>query len=549
MNTLTGRDFEAMVRNGYRDIKLQYQKINDLNVFPVPDGDTGTNITATMAGGIKSMEKSDLDDISDVSAKLASGMLLGARGNSGVIVSQFFQGLAEGLEGLKSATIPQFISALNAATSKAYQAVVHPVEGTILTVAREGTDYLSGHADEINDFEFLFTNLLREMSISLDHTPELLPVLKEAGVIDSGGAGLVAIIEGMGKEIKGERLEESEFHGPQNSIATDSEVPFDEDSELEYGYCTEFILQLLNCKNGPKEFSLKDLIHYLETIGDSIVALRQKNIVKIHVHTKEPWKAIQYAQKYGEFVTFKMENMSIQHNEVLLKEMPIEEKKRVKHAIIAVAPSKEIGKLFTDMGVNEIISGGQTMNPSAEDFVRAFEEANADEILVFPNNGNIILTAEQAAKLFEGSKITVCHTKSIIQAYSALSMLDLEGLSMEENVEVVNECIENLTVCEVSTAIRDSVNNGVTIKEGDFLGISDGEVKNADPKLMDCVQHLLESVEDIDDKSVITVFYGAEAKPEDKEALRALIKKNYRLMDLIEVDGHQSIYPFVFALE
>ncbi|MCR5490704.1 MAG: DAK2 domain-containing protein, partial [Bacilli bacterium] len=393
MNTLTGRDFEAMVRNGYRDIKLQYQKINDLNVFPVPDGDTGTNITATMTGGIKSMEKADLDDISDVSSKLAAGMLLGARGNSGVIVSQFFQGLAEGLQGLKTATIPQFISALNAATSKAYQAVVHPVEGTILTVAREGTDYLSGHADEINDFEFLFTNLLREMSISLDHTPELLPVLKEAGVIDSGGAGLVAIIEGMGKEIKGEQLEESEFHGPQNSVPTDGEIPFDEDSELEYGYCTEFILQLLNCKNGPKDFQLKELIRFLETIGDSIVALRQKNIVKIHVHTKEPWRAMRYAQQYGEFITWKMENMSIQHNEVLLKEMPIEEKKRVKHAIISVAPSKEIAKLFTDMGVNEIISGGQTMNPSAEDFVRAFEDANADEILVFPNNSNIILTA------------------------------------------------------------------------------------------------------------------------------------------------------------
>lgn len=294
---------------------------------------------------------------------------------------------------------------------------------------------------------------------------------------------------------------------------------------------------------------MKSLIKFLETIGDSIVALRQGNIVKIHVHTKEPWRAIQYAQKFGEFVTFKMENMSIQHNEVLLKEMPIEEKKRLKKAIVAVAPSKEIAKLFTDMGVNEIISGGQTMNPSAEDFVHAFENVNADEILVFPNNSNIILTAEQAAKLFEGSKVTICHTKSIIQAYSALSMLDLEGLSMEENVEVVNECIENLTVCEVSTAIRDSVNNGVAIKEGDFLGISGGEVRNADANLLQCVENLLASIEDIEDKSVITVFYGADAKEEDKEALRKLIKKKYRLMDLIEVEGHQTIYPFVFALE
>lgn len=549
MNKLTGKDFKAMILNGYRDIKLQYQRINDLNVFPVPDGDTGTNITATMSGGIKSMEKADESKISDVAEKLAMGMLLGARGNSGVIVSQFFQGLSEGLHGLKTATIPQFVSALNAATKKAYEAVVHPVEGTILTVAREGTDYLSGHIGEIGDFEILFTTLLREMSISLDNTPELLPVLKEAGVIDSGGAGLVAIIEGMGKQVKGEELEETEFNGPQNSINTDEEVPFDEDSELEYGYCTEFILQLLNAKNGPKDFDLKRMISFLETIGDSIVALRQRNIVKVHVHTKEPWKAIQYAQQFGEFITFKMENMSIQHNEVLLKEMPIEPKKRVKRAIVAVAPSREIAELFRNLGVSEIISGGQTMNPSAEDFVRAFEDANADEILVFPNNSNIILTAEQAAKMYEKSKITVAHTKSIVECYSALGMLDIGDLSMEENLAIIEETRANLVSCEVSTAVRDSLNNGIAIKEGDYIGISRGEVKNADKTMLECAINLLKSIEDIEDRSVITVFYGSAVTDEDKAKLKEAIKANWHMMEVVEVDGKQNVYPLIFAVE
>ncbi len=549
MNKLTGKDFKAMILNGYRDIKLQYQRINDLNVFPVPDGDTGTNITATMSGGIKSMEKADESKISDVAEKLAMGMLLGARGNSGVIVSQFFQGLSEGLHGLKTATIPQFVSALNAATKKAYEAVVHPVEGTILTVAREGTDYLSGHIGEIGDFEILFTTLLREMSISLDNTPELLPVLKEAGVIDSGGAGLVAIIEGMGKQVKGEELEETEFNGPQNSINTDEEVPFDEDSELEYGYCTEFILQLLNAKNGPKDFDLKRMISFLETIGDSIVALRQRNIVKVHVHTKEPWKAIQYAQQFGEFITFKMENMSIQHNEVLLKEMPIEPKKRVKRAIVAVAPSREIAELFRNLGVSEIISGGQTMNPSAEDFVRAFEDANADEILVFPNNSNIILTAEQAAKMYEKSQITVAHTKSIVECYSALGMLDIGDLSMEENLAIIEETRANLVSCEVSTAVRDSLNNGIAIKEGDYIGISRGEVKNADKTMLECAINLLKSIEDIEDRSVITVFYGSAVTDEDKAKLKEAIKANWHMMEVVEVDGKQNVYPLIFAVE
>ena len=373
MNTLSGQVFAAMVLNGYRDLKSQYEKINDLNVFPVPDGDTGTNIAATLTGGVKAMATADQNNIGDVSEKLAEGMLLGARGNSGVILSQFFAGIANALADLQKANVTQFAAALRSGTQKAYEAVVQPVEGTILTVAREGSAYVMDHLTAIPDFESLFEVLLSRMREALERTPDLLPVLKEAGVIDSGGAGLVCIIEGMGKEIMGEEVADSVFNGPQNSVSADAKVPFDENSVLTYGYCTEFILQLQKSKGDPKAFQIKDMIAFLSTIGDSIVAIKQGTIVKIHVHTKVPYKAIEYAQRYGEFVTFKMENMSIQHNEVLLKEMPIEgakmvkavekPKDRVNLAIVAVSPSDSISNLFKEMGVSEIISGGQTMSP------------------------------------------------------------------------------------------------------------------------------------------------------------------------------------------
>ena len=550
MDILTAAVFREMVLNGFRDIKSKYRSINDLNVFPVPDGDTGTNITATMNGGVKGMEKIDDSHLGKLAMSCAGGMLLSARGNSGVIVSQFFQGLAEGLEGLEVASLGEFAKALESATAKAYEAVVHPVEGTILTVARVGSQHVNDHISEIHDFEELFVRLLKEMEVALAHTPDLLDVLKEAGVIDSGGAGLVAIMEGMLKAIRGEVVDDSvEWTGPSNGLSSEGEVPFDENSVLDYGYCTEFILQLLNSKNGPEAFDLKAMISFLETIGDSIVAIRQKNIVKVHVHTKTPYLAMEYAQRYGEFVTWKMENMAIQHNEVLLKEVAGEPGPRKRIATIAVAPSPEISDLFVSMGVDVTIPGGQTMNPSAEDFIHAFESVNADEILVFPNNGNVILTAEQAGKLYSESKVTVAHTKSSVQCYSALSMLDLVDGSMEDNLQAIKDTVSNLISAEVSKAVRDSVNNGIAVKEGDYIGISGGEVKNDDPTLLGCVKGLFEAITDFKNRSALTVFYGAGITEEDKAALRDLVKKENKWMEMLEIDGNQTIYPFIFAIE
>ena len=559
MKTINGKIFSEMVLNGYRDLKNHYETVNDLNVFPVPDGDTGTNIAATLTGGVNAMKDANFDSIGDVAEKLAGGMLLGARGNSGVIISQFFQGISEALSNLKTANVTQFASALRSGTSKAYEAVVHPVEGTVLTVARESTVYIMDNLSHIEDFETLFEDLLREMRLSLERTPDLLPVLKEAGVIDSGGAGLVYIMEGMGKYVVGEEVADAEFNGPTNSVATDEKIPFDENSVLDYGYCTEFILQLLNSKCDPKAFDLKEMIHFLEGIGDSIVALKQKTIVKVHVHTKEPWKAIQYAQKFGEFVTFKMENMSIQHNEKLLKEMPIEEEKPTEHIvvnekrqavqIVAVSPSSSITELFLNMGANQIVSGGQTMNPSADDFIRAFDAANADNIIVFPNNGNIILTAEQAGKLYGKSKVYVLHSKSVVEAYSALSMASFDGQDIDECIETMNDSMRGVISAEISPAIRDSLNNGISIKKGDYMGILMNNIVSSSPDMMDTIKELLHKVPEIEEKSVFTIFYGEDADDTVKEGLQSLVKKDFPSLEMIEIQGNQTIYPLIFALE
>ena len=549
MDSLNGSTFVAMVQNGYKAIKLQYTAINDLNVFPVPDGDTGTNMTATMSGGIKAMEKADANNLCDVASKLASGMLLGARGNSGVILSQFFAGVAEGLEGLEEANLLQVASALRSGVNKAYKAVIKPVEGTILTVAREGCTYVLDNIESVADIENLFAILLRKMKKSLKGTPNLLPVLKEAGVVDSGGAGLVAIIDGMHKQLTGEELEDSFFDGPTNSVSADTEILFNADSVLEYGYCTEFIMQLLNVKDGPKNFVLADMIAYYETLGDSIVAIESNGIVKVHIHTKTPGKVIEYAQRYGEFVTFKMENMSIQHQEVLLKELTHDEVPHRACAMVAVAPSAPISNLFTQMGVTEVVKGGQTMNPSAEDFVRAIKACNADTVIVFPNNGNVILTAKQAADMVDGIEVIVIPTKSAAHCYSALGMVDLENNTLEENLSFIEEQIANTVRLEVSIAVRDSVNNGIKVTKDDYIGICQGELKATEKTKVACAMSLLQSIEDMDDHAVITVFYGIDATDEDKEQFRSLVTATYPLMDFLEIEGGQTVYPFVIAVE
>ncbi len=549
MNTITAASFQSMVENGLRNLKAHYQEINDLNVFPVPDGDTGTNMTATLKGGVEAMGKVESDELSDKAGALASGMLLSARGNSGVILSQFFAGIAESFKGLHEADLNQFASALSQGTATAYKAVVNPVEGTILTVAKDGSRAVSEAISTMKSLESVFGLLSRSMSESLQNTPNLLPVLKEAGVIDSGGAGLLSVMEGMRKDVLGEEIEDSLFNGPSSPSSSADLSAFNEDSVLTYGYCTEFILQLQNCKNGPKTFDLDDMIETFKTFGDSIVALRQGNIVKVHVHTKDPSLPIRYAQKYGEFLTFKMENMNLQHNEILLKELPIEETKTKEYGIVSVSPSPEISALFKEMKVDQIVSGGQSMNPSADDFVKAFAKTNAKKIIVFPNNGNVILTAKQAAKLYDKSEIYVVPSKSVVEAYSALQLIDFESYSLEENLQSIESSMAEVVSGEVSVAVRDSLNNGINVKKGDAIGILSGALVADEPDVVDCLFSTIAKVADIDDRSVITIFFGRDVDDETKEAVESQIEEAYPLMDYQSFNGGQDVYPFIFAIE
>lgn len=547
MECLSPASFVSLLEYGFRALKLDRERINDLNVFPVPDGDTGTNMTATYNGGMGSIASIEEDRIGVIAETFARGMLFGARGNSGVILSQFFSGFAKGMEGKKEATTEDFIFAMEQGRDKAYTAVVKPVEGTMLTLLREGVDFLHKNGPYA-DFESLFASLIPELVRSLDNTPNLLAVLKEAGVIDSGGAGILAIFQGFRAFVNGEEVAETAFHGPSSGISTENGVPFDENSVLDYGYCTEFILQLLNSLDGPKRFKLQELIDYLSTIGDSIVAVQNGTIVKVHVHTKRPGKAIAYAQKFGEFVTFKMENMSIQHQEVLLKELQQTGPRR-RYAFVAVSPSEAISALFQDMGVTYCVSGGQTMNPSAEDFVAAFKAVNADHIIVFPNNGNVILTAKQAADLYKDSQITVISSKSPLEAYSAIPMVDFDNQDLQTNLATIEEAIAGLTSCEICPAAHDSVNNGIAIKGGEFMGIAEGKLISSKPDVIEAIDALLQGLDNLDEKSIITVFYGLDAKEEDKDRLRTLLKGKYGDLELLEIEAMQTVYPYLFALE
>ena len=294
-----------------------------------------------------------------------------------------------------------------------------------------------------------------------------------------------------------------------------------------------------------------------EIIPGTVDAAREKhipdvkvegNIVKVHVHTKTPYLAMEYAQRYGEFITFKMENMSIQHNEVLLKEMPIVQE-TIDYAIVCVASSDQIGQMFENMGCSYVIKGGQTLNPSAEDFINAYKAVHSKNIIVFPNNGNVILTAKQSAAMYEDANVYVVESKSMIDAYCALPMIDFENASLEENIETIKGVISNVISAEVSIAVRDSKNNGIDIKEGDYIGISGGEVKSTSPSLIECSKLLFNNIEDFDEKSIITVFYGHDIKDEVKDELRAMVEANYRMMDFVEVEGGQQIYQFLFAIE
>ena len=558
---LGGMLFAKMLRGGASELHANAEEVNKLNVFPVPDGDTGDNMSMTIESGVASLDNIDTDDLAEVLKVASRGMLLGARGNSGVILSQFFAGMAKGVENVETADAKILAHALELGVQQAYTSVMTPTEGTILTVAREAVEYAVSRVNSKSTVQSLFADLVNEMNASLQRTPEILPILGEAGVVDSGGAGLLYIIDGLNRVLNGEQIEDEGDHAalptPKKAPAA-SEGSFGPDSEMEFGYCTELLVQLMNKKTKDNPFDLDALKLYLASYGDSIVAFQTESIVKIHVHTLRPDKIMRYMLKFGDFISVKVENMSLQHTELNgeeAKEENSEEKEekivlpKKKYGIVAVSNGEGISNLFRELGTDQIVEGGQTNNPSTNDFIDAFNSINAEHIFVFPNNGNIIMAAGQAAEIYENAKIHVVPTKSIGAGYVAMSTMGFDFSEPDALMAEAEDAISRITAAFISPAVRDVDMNGVHVTEGDTMGIIAKEIVISGPDKMASTYGLVDIMLGNGDKFMLTVFYGKDATAEERELLCEYVAKTYPSIEAYYIDGGQEIYPFLFVVE
>lgn len=553
---LGGLLFKKMAFGGAEELSSNADEVNRLNVFPVPDGDTGDNMHMTIESGITEMEGVNSDNIGKVIQSLSHGMLLGARGNSGVILSQFFAGTAKGLESVSKADPETLGRALELGVKQAYSSVMTPTEGTILTVAREAVEYAVSRITPKSTIRSLFADLSAEMNRSVERTPEILTVLKEAGVVDSGAAGLFHIIDGFNRVLNGKGNTKDYHHETKKK---ESEVPvknyFGPDSVMTFGYCTEFLLQLQTAKGNIDEFDVDALKEFLVSVGDSIVAFKTDSIVKVHVHTLVPEKVLEYARRYGEFLSVKIENMSLQHSETLeaVPEKEAEEEKapaeKKKYGVVTVCNGEGIENLFHDLGADVTVTGGQTHNPSTQDFIEAFEKVNAENIFVFPNNGNIFMAAQQAAELYESAKVHVISSKNLGTGYVALSSINFENPDVDSVIADMEAAMSRVACGSISPAIRDADMNGVHVNNGDTIGIVGKEIVLADPERKVAACKLATMLLDMPDKFMITAFCGVDSNEEERREIEEYITKNHSSAEVYFIDGGQEIYPYIFTAE
>ena len=544
---LDGALFARLLRGGAANLKANVTTVNDLNVFPIPDGDTGDNMFLTINAGAQAAGDGS-GSLSQIAGKAASGMLLGARGNSGVILSRIFAGLAKGFEGVNTADPAALAKAFESGVEEAYGAVSVPVEGTILTVLKDSVKASNGSLKEDSTLETYFADFVKELKLSLDRTPELLDVLKEAGVVDSGGAGLGYIIEGMINTLGGADVDlDSNAGTAARSVDLDA---FTENSTLEFGYCTEFLLRLQTSKVDIESFKVDELISYLNSVGDSVVCFQEGSIVKVHVHTKAPGNILNHMQQYGEFLTFKMENMTLQHNENHMQEKfaPKISKPHKPFAIVSVAAGAGIKDAFISLGCDVVVDGGQSMNPSAEDMIDAFEQLNADVIFVFPNNSNIIMTANQAAQLYEGADVRVVPTKTIGEGYAAISMLDTTVGDTDAIIEDLKEIIAGVVTGMVSRAVRDTEMDGVDVHKGDFIGFV-GDKIYVDSEDRNTAAAALCEATKAGRYDIMLLVCGADATDEEAQALYDELHKAYKRTEIVMINGEQPIYDYIIILE
>ena len=542
MEKINGVLFKQMLESGMNNLSNHSAEIDALNVFPVPDGDTGTNMHLTVSNGVKEALKTNSDSVKDIAKTLSRGLLMGARGNSGVITSQIFRGIYQAVEDLDDMDASQLAHALVNGSRVAYRAVMRPVEGTILTVVREAADYTYAYTttEEVTDCMDVMKKMVDEANASLQRTPELLPVLAEVGVVDSGGKGLCVILEGFLAAMEGQPVQLEGAKAAGESAQTKVEG-----GEEEYGFCTEFILKL--SENGIRHFSETSFKDELATIGNSIVCVQDEDLVKVHVHTLEPFTAIKMGRRQGRFIKLKVENMQEQHDNIIEKEEEEKMAEHKKYAIITVAPGDGIKKMFTELRADIVVGGGQTMNPSTEDMVAAVKEVNAKNVIILPNNSNIVMTAQQTATILEGEvNVIVIPTKTIPQGLSACVMYNPE-VSLEDNIAEMEDAVSHVKTGQVTFAIKDTNIDGVEIKANDYMALVEKDIVACKPNKLDAVKVCLDKLVD-EDSELITLLVGEDVVDEEVEEIESYIEDNFDAeVDIIE--GKQPVYSFIIGVE
>lgn len=551
MNTkeLNGVLYADLIRRGAAELRGNVKTVNDLNVFPIPDGDTGDNMYMTISAGVSQLGSEEIPSLGEAARIAANGMLLGARGNSGVILSRIFAGIAKGLDGVESADVPTLDKAMHSGVKESYSAVSVPVEGTILTVYKDAVRFASMRISKASTMESYFDDLLFELKRSLERTPDLLDVLREAGVVDSGGAGFIYIAEGMRRALDGELAELAEGFEARSGKNVDLNA-FTEDSVLEFGYCTEFLLRLQRSKVDIENFDLEGLIRWLNSVGDSVVAFREGSVVKVHVHTMKPGDIINHVQQYGEFLTMKMENMTLQHNETHGSKdfEPRRRKPHKPYGIVSVAAGKGIKDAFVSLNCDVVVDGGQSMNPSAEDLISAFKEINADVIFVFPNNSNIIMTANQAASLYKDAEVRVVPSKTIGEGYAAISMLDTSSNDPDAIIAELEEVIAGVVTGIVSQAVRDTSRDGVEVRKDDYIGFVGDKIYTDSADRTEASLGLIEALR-AQRYDIMIIVAGESVPAEETDAFYRQLRQKYRRTEIIVIDGGQPIYDYIIILE
>ena len=544
-NTINGHDFYNMVVNASNRLLEESDFVNALNVFPVPDGDTGTNMSMTFKSAVKEIENLNSESIGETSKKLAKGALMGARGNSGVILSQILRGISKGLEGKTSVNSVEFANAFVEGSKAAYKAVMKPTEGTILSVIRAASE--GAVKSKKTDIVELLGEIVVESKIMLDKTPDLLPALKKAKVVDSGGMGLYIILQGMYDALKdGIKAEIKDISSKGSSGASAQAI---EDIDIKFGYCTEFII----LGDASKAKAFQDEI---EPLGDSMIVVGYDDVIKVHIHTNDPGLVLSKAVTVGELSKIKIDNMREEHREVLMskeeyamgnaneaEEVAVEKKK---YAFISVAMGEGITNVLKDLGVDYVIEGGQTMNPSTQDILECIDKINAEHIFVFPNNKNIIMAATQAAEIAE-KDVRVIPTKSIPQGITCITMFNAEH-EVDENEAALMEALELVKTGSVTYAVRDTEMDGIEIKEGNMLGLVEGKINKVGEDYFQVAEDVLESMID-EDSELITIFYGKDVDEDKIEEFTEKLEEKYEDCDVQFYKGDQPLYYFIMAVE